>query len=259
MRSFQLAQASSTNAVGLEWFNFYGSNADETLRWLELNTSIVTDHHEGQMTFRISIIQFTSAIRGKIDLGYNDISPRIFKTSIKITGYRYLDLQNTLSIRVLCGYGSSSYSLKGGQISSGNGIGRVFVNLDETAQLLTDETALDGTPENVSHSDWQISPGLRNAISSSPIGNMLTAKFGPKWDVRFADVTFADPSSMGPQHILYTISTGNGFELTPAPEDTTAPKQTIRQPQYSSSPSSASTLRFSLSCILLFALFALFF
>lgn len=242
VRSFSLSQATSNTSVGVYWDVFYGRNDDETLYWQELNTTISGTRPSGTFHFSISLINFASAIRGRIDVANMAITPRSIETAIKISDYQYLDATNTLSIRVFSAYGTNNYKVERGQISSGTAIDRVYFAIDETAQRLPNNTAISGTPLPVSISAWQILPGLRTPIAQSFTGNLLTDRYGASWDVLYSDITLPAPNSLDPQHSLLSLSMGNGA----TPSNATGPSAP-------GAPSSAPHL-YPASCILLLAL-----
>lgn len=252
VRSFSLSQASSNASVGVSWDAFDGSNLDDSLIWHSLNTTITATKAYGTFTFGVTITTFSAAVRGTIDLGDIEISPRSLKTAVKVSNYQYLESTNTLSLRVFCAYGTLNYRVTDGYISSGYGLDRVFVDIDDSAIRLPNDTARVGTGMNVSVSEWQILPGLRSPIAQSFNGYLLTGRFGSNWDVLYSDITLPAPNSLEPQNTIFTLSMGSSSTLSNSSEPN---DPLVLPPGFQDSPSSASFTD-PIPCILLFTLLA---
>lgn len=250
VRSFLLTQASSNTSVGVNWASFAGSNSDDTLVWRELRTSITASNSTSTFTFNVSITTFGASVRGRIDLGNIEITPRSLETAVKVSGYQYLDASNTLSLRVFCAYGTVGYRTQLGGIASGHSLARVYVSIDDEAQRLSNDTSHSGTNMSVSISAWQILSGLRTSVSKSVMGYMLNDKFGTNWDVIYSDVTLPCPESLEPQYSLFRISMGTGSStINDTEPDTEIPNYPIHE------PAAASTAA-PLLCIVILALLA---
>lgn len=250
VRSYLLTQASSNTSVGVNWSASAGSNSDDTLVWQELHTTITSTNSTGTYHFNVSITTFGASVRGRIDLGNIEITPRSLETAVKVSGYQYLDASNTLSLRVFCAYGTVGYRTQLGGIASGHSLSRVYVTIDDAAQRLANETSHNGTNLNVSISGWQILSGLRTSISKTVTGYMLNDKFGTNWDVIYSDVTLPSPESLEPQYTLFRISMGTGSStINDTEPDAETPFAPIGEPN-------TASVAAPLSCILLFALLA---
>jgi hypothetical protein len=188
VRSFSLAKATSNLSAGMDWNVSVDLGQDQNLRWVRMEAYVPISHTPD--AFGLEIIWFLSSTRGQVTLGRAAMSPRFLRYVIRIRDYPFHNSLNYLSLRVLAAHSSNNFTSANRLITSGYNNNALSVRLLNTAQNLANPNDAIGANISVSVTDWQPSPGFRNAVANSPVGSILSAKYGLNWDVKVADIAF---------------------------------------------------------------------
>lgn len=211
IRTYPLARIISNVSAGIDWN--VSAEADEmaSAHWVHMDARVPipsTPHF-----FDLEIVWFLSSESGIIDFGNTTLSPRRLECIIRISNYVYASPGNTLSLRVLASYPTTSFMASNGFVCSGSGISLTAVNINTNGQILDQPDSITGTVVPVCISDWEPSPGLRNAVYNSDVGCYLNTKYGLNWDAKVADVTFPTDA----HNLIFSSSLGYTVPVHPAP------------------------------------------
>lgn len=246
VKFYSFTQAPTNTSAGAEWDFSSGSNPNGTLQWVQLSTSISVSAHSSDQ-FQVDIVWLLTEELGTVDLGSAKVSPRSLSAFVRVTGYVYDSPDNALSVRIISAHESSAFVESRGVVSSGDGLGQIYTWLNPHSQILSSSQDWTGSPANVTSTDWQSSPGLRNAVSQSRLGDILIDMYGANWDVQFMDVTIVPDNT---DNFIYSFTLGAGAAFLPPGAPIASPSE---EPHYSpdTTPSSSSS-RIISSCTIIF-------